>query len=118
MGNRIELVARSRKYYIALQKSYRQRVAPAVPNWMNMPAWTPKGEGAAFTLSPILQPLSPFRERLLVLSGLDLEEADALPGEGAGDHQSEDEIELAAPPRREHAVELPHPAPETGLILP
>src|SRR2546428_6346217 len=29
---------------------------------------------------------SPFRERLLVLSGLDLEEADALPGEGAGDH--------------------------------
>src|SRR5215471_12509445 len=55
-----------------------------VPNGMNMQSWTPKAEGAALKFSAILQPLAPFRDRLLVLSGLDLQEADALPSEGAG----------------------------------
>jgi hypothetical protein len=41
-----------------------------VPNGMAMEYWTPKGEGAAFELSPILEPLAPFRDRLLVISGL------------------------------------------------
>jgi hypothetical protein len=41
-----------------------------VPNGMAMEYWTPKGEGAAFELSPILEPLAPYRDRLLVLSGL------------------------------------------------
>jgi hypothetical protein len=35
-----------------------------------MEYWTPKGEGSAFELSPILEPLAPFRDQLLVLSGL------------------------------------------------
>jgi hypothetical protein len=41
-----------------------------VPNGMAMEYWLPKGEGAAFELSPILEPLAPFREQMLVLSGL------------------------------------------------
>jgi hypothetical protein len=41
-----------------------------VPNGMAMEYWTPKGEGAAFELSPILEPLAPFRDQMLVLSGL------------------------------------------------
>ena len=41
-----------------------------VPNGMAMEHWTPKGEGAAFELSPILEPLAPFRDQLLVLTGL------------------------------------------------
>jgi len=41
-----------------------------VPNGMAMPYWTPTGEGSAFELSPILEPLAPFREQMLVLSGL------------------------------------------------
>src|SRR3954465_2436839 len=41
-----------------------------VPNGMAMDYWTPKGEGAAFELSPILEPLAPFREQMLVLSGI------------------------------------------------
>ena len=41
-----------------------------VPNGMAMQFWTPKGEGAAFELSPILEPLAPFRDQMLVLSGL------------------------------------------------
>ena len=41
-----------------------------VPNGMAMEYWTPKGVGSAFELSPILEPLAPFREQMLVLSGL------------------------------------------------
>ena len=41
-----------------------------VPMGMNMAQWTPKTEGP-LELSPILQPLPPFRDRLVVLSGLD-----------------------------------------------
>jgi hypothetical protein len=41
-----------------------------VPNGIVMQNWTPTTEGAAFDLSPILKPLEPFRDRLLVLSGL------------------------------------------------
>ncbi len=41
-----------------------------VPNGMAMEYWTPKGEGTAFEFSPILEPLAPFRDQLLVLSGM------------------------------------------------
>src|SRR6476659_8540322 len=41
-----------------------------VPNGMAMEYWSPKGEGAKFELSPILEPLAPFRDQMLVLSGL------------------------------------------------
>jgi len=41
-----------------------------VPNGMAMQYWTPAAEGPAFEFTPILQPLAPFRDRLLVLSGL------------------------------------------------
>src|SRR5579864_7374584 len=41
-----------------------------VPNGMAMEYWVPKGEGSAFELSPILEPLAPFREQMLVLSGI------------------------------------------------
>ena len=40
------------------------------PNGMAMEYWTPKGEGTALELSPILEPLAPFREQMLVLSGI------------------------------------------------
>ena len=52
------------------------------PNGMNMAKWTPAAEGAAFELSPTLEPLAPFRDRLLVLTGLNNNAGDALPGEG------------------------------------
>ena len=41
-----------------------------VPNGMAMEYWSPKEVGNDFTLSPILEPLSPFKKQLLVLSGL------------------------------------------------
>src|SRR5262245_22084538 len=41
-----------------------------VPNGMAMEHWTPKGAGTAFEISPILEPLAPYREQMLVLSGI------------------------------------------------
>jgi uncharacterized protein DUF1552 len=42
-----------------------------VPNGMAMDSWTPVTEGAGIKLTPVLEPLAPFRDRLLVVSGLD-----------------------------------------------
>lgn len=56
------------------------------PNGLIAEQWTPAIDGAAFEFSPVLQPLAPFRDRLLVISGLANRPADALPGEGSGDH--------------------------------
>lgn len=56
-----------------------------VPNGIIMDRWTPAGESAGFAFSPIMQALEPFRERLLVLSGLAQVNGRAL-GDGAGDH--------------------------------
>ena len=41
-----------------------------IPNGMFMQNWTPKSDGATFEFTPILKPLEPFREQLLVMSGL------------------------------------------------
>jgi hypothetical protein len=41
-----------------------------VPNGMAMEYWTPKGEGRDFELSPILEPLAPFKDQMLVLTGV------------------------------------------------
>ena len=42
-----------------------------VPNGMAMKHWTPATEGARFELPRILRPLDAYRDRMLVLSGLD-----------------------------------------------
>jgi hypothetical protein len=40
------------------------------PNGMAMEYWSPKTEGAGFEMTPILEPLAPFRDQMLVFSGL------------------------------------------------
>ncbi|MCH8175142.1 MAG: DUF1552 domain-containing protein [Proteobacteria bacterium] len=42
-----------------------------VPNGMAMKSWTPATEGADFEITRILQPLAAYRDRMLVLTGLD-----------------------------------------------
>ena len=61
----------------ALSPRARAAVKPAhrfqafyVPNGMAMEYWTPRGEGTGFELSPILEPLLPYRNQMLVLSGI------------------------------------------------
>ncbi len=41
-----------------------------VPNGMAMEYWSPKTVGKDFELTPILEPLAPFRNQMMVLSGL------------------------------------------------
>ena len=48
------------------------RFAPIyIGNGANMFEWTPATEGVGFELSPSLQPLAPFRDQMMVLTGLD-----------------------------------------------
>lgn len=56
-----------------------------VPNGVHIPHWKPDGTGAAWTPSPLLQPLTRVREHVSVLSGLAHHNAKAL-GDGPGDH--------------------------------
>lgn len=55
------------------------------PNGAIMPEWKPTGEGENYTLSPTLEPLSPFKEDINVLSSLAQDNARAK-GDGPGDH--------------------------------
>ena len=57
-----------------------------VPNGIMMDQWTPAAEGAGFPLTPVLEPLSSFHDRMLVLSGLDQHQAEAFANEVGGDH--------------------------------
>jgi hypothetical protein len=41
-----------------------------VPNGMAMEYWSPTGEGTDLELSPILEPLAPYRNQMIVLSGI------------------------------------------------
>lgn len=56
-----------------------------MPNGVNYDAWQVKGEGREFALSPTLEPLSPVRDHINVLTGLTLSKARAN-GDGPGDH--------------------------------
>ncbi|HEY2013846.1 MAG TPA: DUF1552 domain-containing protein [Bryobacteraceae bacterium] len=56
-----------------------------VPNGIIAKGWTPATEGVGFEFMPIMKALEPFREKLLVLSGLAQVQGRAL-GDGAGDH--------------------------------
>ena len=56
-----------------------------VPNGIIMKYWTPAAEGPAYDFMPAMQALEPFRDKLLVLSGLAQVQGRAL-GDGAGDH--------------------------------
>lgn len=41
-----------------------------VPNGMAMEYWTPKGDAEALNVPPILEPLTPYRDKLLMFSGI------------------------------------------------
>ncbi len=48
--------------------------------------WTPVGRGRQFEMSQILAPLAPFRDRMVVVSGLDHNQAEAGDDGASGDH--------------------------------
>jgi hypothetical protein len=55
------------------------------PNGVIYQNWLPRGVGREFEFSPILAPLEPFRDQLIVVTNLSSHEAEAL-GDGGGDH--------------------------------
>ena len=58
----------------------------AVPNGIIMDRWTPAAIGRGYPITPVLEPLAPFKDRMVVLSGLANNEARKLEFEIAGDH--------------------------------
>ena len=56
-----------------------------VPNGVIMSRFTPPDSGSGFTFTPILQALEPFRDRVVVISGLGSWPAEPQ-GDGPGDH--------------------------------
>ena len=55
------------------------------PNGVVYENWLPKGVGSEFEFSRVLAPFEPFRDRVIVVTGLHDQQAEAL-GDGAGDH--------------------------------
>jgi hypothetical protein len=56
-----------------------------VPNGVHMADWKPTAEGKDFELPATLRPLAPFKEQMLVLTGLTADKARPH-GDGPGDH--------------------------------
>src|SRR6516162_2124414 len=54
----------------AATKPVSRFLAFYTPNGMAMEYWTPKAEGKDFDLPPILEPLAPYRDQMIVLSGI------------------------------------------------
>ena len=55
------------------------------PNGIIYEQWLPTGEGRNFALSPTLKGLEPFKDKLIVVTGLSSDQAEPL-GDGGGDH--------------------------------
>ena len=72
------------------------------PNGMNMKDWTPTDTGTDYKLSPTLEPLAPYRDRMLVLSGLNNNEGDARQGEGDGNQGIDRQVEQGIEGESQH----------------
>jgi hypothetical protein len=57
-----------------------------VPNGIIMDQFTPTAEGSDYELTPVLEPLAAFKDRMLVISGLAQNQAAKIDGEIGGDH--------------------------------
>jgi Protein of unknown function (DUF1552) len=79
-----------------------------VPNGMVMQLWTPKADGAAFELTQTLKPLEPFRNQMLVLTGLSSNPPiGGLAGAAAGVHaRASTRFLTDVPPRRGQGLEI------------
>ncbi|MSO20561.1 MAG: DUF1552 domain-containing protein [Acidobacteria bacterium] len=53
-----------------------------VPNGIIMDHWTPDSVGAQFDLKPTMEPFAAFRDQFTIITGLDHNNAEPLPGEG------------------------------------
>lgn len=77
-----------------------------VPNGVHIKHWTPQSEDTDFELPQILEPLTPYREKLLVLTGLTHDKARAN-GDGPGDHARSAAAYLTGvQPKKTHGADI------------
>src|SRR5581483_3291986 len=77
-----------------------------IPNGANMWQWTPENVGNGFTFSPTLKSLEPYRQHVVVLSGLDQKQAENF-GEGVGEHARASAVWLnGVRPKRTEAADV------------
>lgn len=77
-----------------------------VPNGKHMPDWTPRAEGALDQLPSILEPLSPVRKYLNVLTNLTCDKARPN-GDGPGDHaRAMSAFLTGSQPRKTHGADI------------
>ncbi len=81
----LPLLERMAPARVASRAAPRRAVFLYVPNGIHMPDWRPRGEGEALELGPTMEPLAPWRDALLVISGLTHDKARPH-GDGPGDH--------------------------------
>jgi hypothetical protein len=83
------------------------------PNGATMSAWTPAGEGPALTeLSPTLSPLAPFRDQVIVPTGLSQRMAESM-GDGNGEHSRGQTVWLSGVhPKRTEGADV-----ESGITV-
>ena len=79
-----------------------------VPHGASPGHWNPTGAGKKWELSPVLQALAPFKDRLTVISGTDHAMAGSLsPEESAGDHSRTAAVYLSgAHPKRTEGQDI------------
>jgi len=80
-----------------------------VPNGMNLDRWTPTTEGAAYEMTPIMQPLVPYRQHVLPVTGTStMGIADPTPDENAGGNHTRAQAAFltSARPRKTEGSEL------------
>jgi hypothetical protein len=56
------------------------------PNGKIMDRWTPKTLGKSYEMTPSLEPLAAFRDKMTLLGGLNIKAADTRPGESGSGH--------------------------------
>jgi hypothetical protein len=81
----LETMAPSAKAADAAAAARKRFQVIYTPNGYIMQNFRPADLGANYTISPILKPMEPFRDKFAVIGGLDHVQAEAL-GDGAGDH--------------------------------
>jgi hypothetical protein len=71
-----------------------------IPHGMAPGYWVPDKVGRDFTFSPIFEPLAPYLNRTVILSGLHARSAEAPPGQSPADHWVASAFLCANKPRR------------------
>ena len=81
--------------------------------WTDFNAWTPQGEGRAFEITPVLEPLVAYRDRMTVITGLRNRGQEG----GGGVHRSSEQAWLSGVDPATHSDTAESSDPNAGLSI-